>query len=630
MRARKVLRTARREVTKNADEIDRKTLAVGAAVLLLVALVAPVVAGGVGLEDGLYRVGVESESPYYEPVAADDRLQVVSDAGPAELGREIELLIQGETVRHADSAKGLAARGALGDAVERYNTRILGAEPNQTAAFPVEVALEFREQTQQDSALVADDGGADSGGSEPSDTDTDSDANGDADSGSDADDESEASSGTTDDTGAGGDGRGDGDDTTGDDAIGGDSEDGGIDGIGGIGSAFGSAEIRGSPADISPPFPFQSLMLVFVFVVPQNFLIQAYGSTILDERINRRGELLLVSPVSRGEIIAGKTLPYFLGGLLVEAAIAVGVFALIRGELGGMLSVLAVTPLVGLFLGATFLGAMFARSFKELTFTTVTITVVLTAYSFVPAIFADVGAIALISPLTLVVRELQGEANALGDIVFSTLAPTLAAVALFGFGAGLYREEDMFDQRSIPGKVLDALAGPIARPRDVGIVTAALVPLVFVLQLLAVAVLFALGEISVLLILVVVAVVEELAKSVHIYAAHERGRFDRSARTALILGVVSGVAFFLAEKVALVAQLVGLPELRVGEAALQGVAPSGPVLAAALVAPLVLHVSAAAISAAGVGRGRRWYVTAVGVAMLVHLVYNLTVVVVVA
>ncbi len=610
MRLRKLLRIARWEVTKNAGGIDRETVAIGAAVLLLAGLVAPAVAGGVGLEDGLYRVGVEADSPYYEPVAADDRLRIVSGSGADGLGDGVDLLIEDESVTHADSVKGLAARGALQAAVERYNVRALEAETNQTAAFPVEVAVDFREQAQRESGLVGD-GGA-GGGTE--------------------------GGGADGDTGGGGSTPADGDGTVGSDGgtvpdegtDDGDGGDGGLGGIGGFGGSFGSETIGGSPAEISPPFPFQSLVLAFVFVVPLNFLIQAYGSSILSERINRRGELLLVAPVTRLEIIGGKTLPYFLGGLFVEAAIAVGVFLLIRGELGGVISVLAVAPLVALFLGATFLGAMFARSFKELTFVTVTITVVLTAYAFVPAIFADVGAVALISPLTLVVRELQGEAIAAGEFAFSTLPPTLAAIALFGFGAGLYREEDMFAQRPIPQKILDSLSGPIRRPRDVGIVTAALVPVVFVAQLLAVAVLFALGELSVVLILVVVVIVEELAKSLHVYAAYGRGRFDRSVRTALGLGLASGVAFFLAEKVALIAQLVGLPELRAGEAALQGAVPTGPVLAVALLAPLVLHVTTAAISAVGARRGRRYYAAAVALAMAVHFAYNATVVIVLA
>jgi ABC-type Na+ efflux pump permease subunit len=360
---------------------------------------------------------------------------------------------------------------------------------------------------------------------------------------------------------------------------------------------------------------------------------------------------LLVSPVSRFDIIGGKTLPYFLGAMAVEGAIAVGLVYLTRGTLGGFISILAVIPLVALFLGATFLGAMFARSFKELTFLTVTITVGLTAYAFVPAIFSDVNAIALISPLTLVVRDLQGESIAVGEFVFSTTPPLLTAMVFFGLGTGLYREEDMFDQRAVSGKVLDSLVGLIPgaghtgvlpgrlqrivpfdtptleRYLSVSVVTIVLIPFIFVSQLVAIALLFALGEISIVLVLVVVAIVEEIAKSLHIYAAFEHRRFSRTSTVALALGVCSGLGFFLGEKLALLAQLVGLQNLAVGEAGLQGgVAAGGPLLLVFLLAPLVLHTVTAAISAVGASRGKRQYAIAVAVAMVVHFLYNWTVV----
>ncbi|PSQ62542.1 MAG: PrsW family intramembrane metalloprotease [Halobacteriales archaeon SW_8_66_22] len=629
MRLPKVLRIARWEVTKNAGGIDRQALAVAVAAIALLGLIGPLAAsgGGPSLDDGLYHVGVDDDSQYYDVVRDDDTF-VVRRADRAALGDSVDLLIEGDDITAADTQKGEAARQALRSSVQSYNNRKLRQEVNATAAFPVSVLLEYREQSGVDSGLVDQPDGADSNASA-------GDGTGDGDGGT-GDDGDGGSDG--DDTGGGTDG-GDGSDGDGGDDTGNGSGDGTGDGsgtvdpgdspdLGGITGPLSGEGISGSPADISPPFPFQSLVLAFVFVIPMNFLIQAYGSTILSERINRRGELLLVSPVSRYDIIAGKTLPYFAGAMVVETAIAAGVFYLLQGQVGGLVSVFAVAPLVLLFLGATFLGAMFARSFKELTFVTVTITVSLTSYAFVPAIFTDVDEIALISPLTLVVRELQGEAISLGSIVFSTTPPLLVALVCFGLGAGLYREEDMFAQRSIPGRVIDALAGPITRRWHVGVMTAVLVPFVFVVQLLAIAALFALGELAIVLLFVVVAITEELAKSLHVYAAYEHRRFERSVGGALVLGFASGLGFFLAEKIALLAQLVGLEQLAAGEAGLSGgVAPeSGPILLLFLLAPLALHAVTASISAVGASRGKGQYLIAVVVAMGVHLAYNLGVV----
>jgi ABC-type Na+ efflux pump permease subunit len=606
---RKLLRIARWEVTKNAGGIDRRTLAVAVAAVALLGLVAPLVAGGgPGLDDGLYRVGVDEDSQYHDVVRADDTF-VLREADRDALGDSVDLLIEGDTITPADSQKGQAARQALRGSVQSYNDRQLRREANETAAFPVSVLLEYREQTGAGGGPVdqpGDDGGSGTG---------DGDGDGDGTDGN-------GSVGGAD----GADSGGDTDDGTAGDADGGTGDPGGTGGLSGIAGPLSGDGASGSPSDISPPFPFQSLVLAFVFVLPMNFLIQAYGSTILSERTNRRGELLLVSPVSRYDIIAGKTLPYFAGAMLAETAIAAGIFYLIQGQVGGLVSVVAVAPLVLLFLGATFLGAMFARSFKELTFVTVTITVSLTSYAFVPAIFTDVDEIALISPLTLVVRDLQGEAISLGSVVFSTTPPLLVALVCFGLGAGLYREEDMFAQRSVPGRVIDALAGPVTRRWHVGVMTAALVPFVFVVQLLAIAVLFALGEVAILLLFVVVAITEEIAKSMHIYAAYTHRRFERSVRGALVLGLASGIGFFLAEKIALLAQLVGLEQLAAGEAGLAGGVTMGPILLLFLLAPLALHTVTAGISAVGASRGKGQYLIALAVAMAVHLVYNLAVV----
>ena len=609
MNPRKLLRIARWEVTKNAGGLDRRTIVIVLVAVAGLGLVAPVVGtGGVGVDDGIYRVAVDDDSQYYDVVANDSTFAVRDASSRDALDRgTVDLWIDERGIEPADSRKGAAAYEELRESVSAYNNQELAKEANQTAAFPVSVTVQFRDQASPQTALEAGDG---TGGDQP-DSDPD---DGTADTGGDDSGTEPPDSG--DDTGS----NGDDDDTQGGNA-GGPTP-------GGLTGPLSEDELSGSPADINPPFPFQSLVLAFVFVIPLNFLIQAYGSTMLSERLKRRGELLLVSPVTRVDIIGGKTLPYFAGAMAAEGAIAVGLVYVARGELGGLISMLAIMPLVLLFLGATFLGSMFARSFKELTFVTVTITVVLTSYAFVPAIFTDVDSLALISPLTLVVRDLQGEAIGFQGFIFSTLPPLLSALVFFGLGSGLYREEDMFDQRSISGKVLDALAGPISRPYHVGVMTIILIPFVFVVQLLAIALLFATGELSIPLILVVVAVVEEIAKSLHIYASYDHNRFDATAKVAIALGIASGVGFFLGEKIALLAQLVGLQNLAVAEAGLSGGVTdvSGPVVILFLLAPLLLHTVTAAISALGARRDRRSYLLALAVAIGVHFVYNFAVV----
>jgi ABC-type Na+ efflux pump permease subunit len=627
---RKLLRVAKWEVTKNAGGIDRRTLVVAALAIGFIAVIAPLVAGqGAVLDEGLYRVGVSEDSPYYDVVESDDTFAVHDPSAEALEAGRIDLLVDGREVVATDTAKSRAAAEELRSSVQRYNNRRL-SDPsvNQSAAFPVSVTLRYADQESIGSSVRIDAGdgstGAGSGGTDGSDTDGGSGTT----AGSDGTDGSSDSAGDT----GGSAGDGSGDSTDGSTADGGDDSSGagGAGGLGGLGSQLsGGDENVGSPSNISPPFPFQSLVLAFVFIIPLNFLIQAYGSTVLSERLNRRGELLLVSPVSRFDIIGGKTLPYFAAAMAIEGAIAVGLTYLSQGTIGGLVSLAAVAPVVLLFLAATFLGAMFARSFKELTFVTVTITVSLTSYAFVPAIFTDVNPIALISPLTIVVRDLQGQSIAATEFLFSVTPPLLSAFVLFGLGAGLYREEDMFAQRAIPLKVLDALAGRIHAYWHVGLLTMVLLPFVFVLELLAIATLFALQELSIPLVLVAVAVIEEVAKSLHVYAGYAHSRFSPGTVTALVVGAISGVGFFLAEKLTAIAQLVGLDTIQTGQAGLQTglIQGSEPllILAVSLLAPLLLHTVTAAISAVGASRNRRAYAVALVVAIAVHLAYNLAV-----
>jgi ABC-type Na+ efflux pump permease subunit len=603
LRPRVVVRIARWELFRGTGTLDRRTIGVYLVGLVVLAGALPMAAGsGLAIDEGIYRVGAPGDTPYRDVVESDPTFVVRGDGQSAaadgrltaDEGYEL-VFADGELLLATDGGeptpKARAALAALRRSVESYNDRRMAEEPNATAAFPVRVTLRYADRRGAGGAGAAVSGGGNGG-----------DGGGGA---------TGSGAGTAGGTGAGS-----------RDGSGGGAGAGSSGGLSPLGvDLFGTGTTDGSPSQIAPPFPFQSLVLAFAFLLPLNFVVQAYSSSVLRERINRRGELLLVAPVSAAEIVAGKTLPY-----LVAAVGLAGVVTAVVG--GGALSVLAVGSLALLYLGTAFLGAMLARSFKELTFVVVTISVGLMTFAFVPAIFADVDPLALISPLTLVVRDLTGTAVTPSGVAFATLPATLAAAVLFGLGLGVYREEDMFTQRPVHLKALDALGGRIRSPRSLVGLTAVLIPFVFVAELLAVAALFALpGGLSIPLVLVVVAVVEEFAKSVPVLAGFVDGRYPRTRRTALLAGAASGLGFFLGEKLTLVVQLVGLPELRVGSAAFQ-MGGGGPLVAGALLlAPLALHVVTAGISALGAARGTGAWLAGTALAVLVHVAYNLSVVV---
>ena len=632
-RLRRIGRIARWELSQSTSSYNRRTLAVIAVLVVVVGSVGTsAVALGVASPSpntDIYRIGVDAESPYTAVIDEHAGLTARQPDRGALAAGEIDLLISGVRqpaagpgpraptllVEPAASEKGDAALTAFRSAVQSYNDRAMELEANRTAAYPVDVELQYLPQstlgpaaptnagtlTGDDNAATADAAGNNTANADTNGTDT-GDTTGTRDRGT-ADEQGNTTTAT------------DGGDTDAPPVA---------DGGGGslLDRALFGGGTSGSPAEIQPPFPFGSLLLAFLFLVPMNFVIQSYGSSILNERISRRGELLLVAPVERLDIVAGKTLPY--------AGIAVIVTTGIAAAIGGsFLSVAAVVPIALTFLAATFLGAMFARSFKELTFVTITITVFLTSYVFIPSIFTNVTPIALISPLTLVVMELQGEAIGLGSYLFSTGPFYTSTAVLFLLGTGVYREEDMFSQKPVPLKFLDALDARLRGVRSVGVLTALFLPFVFIAELLAITVLFVLPiEVSIPVVLVVIAAVEEVAKSIHLFAGFESDRFDRSGRTALLLGTASGIGFFIAEKFTAVAQLVGLPNLQLGEAALQpagiGVTPSVSLLL--LAGPLVLHTVTAGVGALGARKNLRWYLGSLLAATAIHAAYNFGVV----
>ena len=114
-----------------------------------------------------------------------------------------------------------------------------------------------------------------------------------------------------------------------------------------------------TPDQLSPPLPFDSIILVFVFIFPLYFTSQFFMMSIMNERIERQGEPLLSLPVKTSSIIIGKMLPYFLGMLAICAGITVYIQA-------SPLVLLPLIPIIIFFLANALVIGMLARSFKEL------------------------------------------------------------------------------------------------------------------------------------------------------------------------------------------------------------------------------------------------------------------------
>lgn len=364
-----------------------------------------------------------------------------------------------------------------------------------------------------------------------------------------------------------------------------------------------------TPSHLSPPIPFKSVVLSFLFIFPIYFIAQFFSSSIMEERIKRKGELLLVAPVTSYQIVLGKLLPYLLGSILL-----VGLMTFRLG--GSPWIIFVVLPISLIYLSTSFLGAIIARSFKELSFVLIFLSVFLSGYIFFPAMFSNVHAISIISPMTLVVRLLENETVSISDYMFSTIPFFLISILIFIFGIFIYREEDLFTQKTISAKLLDSTQEFIKRAQfPIFSLSIVLIPIAFSIQMMLIVLMFNFPiRIGIVFFIIVAAFIEELVKSVGIYTVFSRKMSDATTGNALKFGILSGLGFFTGEKLLLLVVIASISGSAFGSAMGAGL----------LFFPLLLHVTSTTVAALGIRySGCRYYLASVILASIVHAAYNI-------
>jgi len=370
-----------------------------------------------------------------------------------------------------------------------------------------------------------------------------------------------------------------------------------------------SEQTLSTPSHLSPPIPFKSVVLSFLFIFPIYFIAQFFSSSIMEERIKRKGELLLVSPISSTQIVLGKLLPYLLGSIVLVALMTFR-------QGGSPWIILIVLPISLMYLSTSFLGAIISRSYKELSFVLIFLSVFLSGYIFFPAMFSNVHAISIISPMTLVVRLLENETVTISDYIFSTIPFYLISILIFIFGIFIYREEDLFTQKTVSGKLLDSIQEFIKQARfPIFSLSIVLIPIAFSIQMMLIVLMFNFPiRIGIVIFIVAAAFIEELVKSVGIYTVFSRKMSDATTGNALKFGILSGLGFFAGEKLLLLVVIASISSSAFGSVMGAGL----------LIFPLLLHVTSTTVASLGIRySGCRYYFASVILASVVHAAYNL-------
>jgi len=362
-----------------------------------------------------------------------------------------------------------------------------------------------------------------------------------------------------------------------------------------------------TPSHFNPPIPFKSVVLSFIFIFPIYFIAQFFSSSIMEERVKRKGELLLVSPVSPYKIVIGKLLPYILITMVMVAGITI--------NLGGSLWIVFIMlPVSLIYLSTAYFGAIIARSFKELTFVLVFLSVFLSGYIFFPAMFANIHAISIISPITLAVKLLENEPVSISEYLFSTIPFYLVSLMIFMFGIFIYREEDLFTQKPIKSKLLDSVQEFISRaPYPLFFLSITLLPIVFSLQLMLIVFMFNFPiRFGILVFILLAAFIEEVVKSVGIYTVFSRKLSEVTTGSALKYGFLSGLGFFVGEKLLLLVVIASIAGSVFGSVMGIGL----------LIFPLLLHVTSTIVASLSMRSGMS-YLVSVSLATMIHAAYNL-------
>ena len=375
-----------------------------------------------------------------------------------------------------------------------------------------------------------------------------------------------------------------------------------------------------TPSHFAPPIPFTAILYSFMFIFPIYFVSQFYSSSIMDERTNKKCELVLVAPLRGADIVIGKTVPY----ILVTMAIIAIVTSYVKGlptdteTIKSSLLILATMfPIVLLFFAFSFISAILSRSFKELTFAMVFLSVVVSGYLFFPAMFANVHAISTISPMTLIVLLIEGENIGTSEYLFSTLPFYFVGLSVYVFGTYIFREEDLFTQKPITQKLLDCVEIFLSNPYgSVFLLSIIFIPFVYMAQLMLIVMLFNLPlPYSVIVMIVLAALIEELVKSIGIYTLFKRKMVSPTLKNAATLAVLAGAGFFAGEKLLVFITLAPIATSVFGSVMTMGTL---------LLIPLMIHITGVMVVSLGMyAISPRWYLPFVLFASILHGLYNL-------
>lgn len=373
-----------------------------------------------------------------------------------------------------------------------------------------------------------------------------------------------------------------------------DSQDKPLDPGGGNNNAIGTSESGyKTPDNFSPPSLMGKMIYAFFFIIPSYFVIQVFSSSLIEDRVTRKIDVLLSTPISELKLLIGKMAPY----------LAISVFAVLMVALlfdRSLMTLLYIIPVIFFFATLQMFLALISRSYREMTFLVVASSLVVTAYIFIPAIFGGSIPVSKVSPITLMLATFEGESVGISEYFFATFQfYAMGAVLLYLSSKALSPE--VISSHSLSQRFFVILSGAIKRDYYTLVAAMASIPFIFMAEFLLLSVLFVMPfEQSIPIFLLIIATVEEIFKGSAVYVAHKNG--FNAYKAALLCGI----GFFAGEKVITFLNVV--------------TQFNNLFFAQYLVIPLVIHVTSIMLFAVVM---KRWsFKYAITCSSLLHFAYN--------
>lgn len=369
------------------------------------------------------------------------------------------------------------------------------------------------------------------------------------------------------------------------------------------------------PSLMNPPIPLAQVIIAFLYVLPIFFISVFFTSSFMEEKMNRKLNILLSAPVTPFQVIMGKMLPYL--GYSVFCVITITL--LLKGN---VLLALAIFIPVLLFIFSIYLMvALLYRTFKDQTFFSLLAITVITGYLIYPAMLSGISELSSISPLSLAVKMYQGTPFGLSEYFFSTTPMYLVFFLAMFTGVRIFNEEYLTGFRPLHVKLGEAIFFTLNKNHlhaSIFFFSLLLIPAVFMVQLISIVIAFNLpGSFALVALLVVSVIVEEIAKSSGI-AVLIRHNVAKSLKRVLTLSFAAALGFFIGEKLLLYIALSVISESTFTTAIF------GTGL---LIVPLIAHfVFTAVVCLITVRFGIRYYPIAILAGSVIHALYNLSVI----